>query len=158
MPTITRENGQRARTRGLLGCKGCDTNCEWGRSSNFEAGLRISWFRSACGLEKGRSGKVGFVTMALIVYSVQGQKARNSRLVMLENAQMVIGDWLVPEDYLLDGLIMVLWVDAVRRAKLLGDLELCGVRVDCVDICRTLHLAAVDDGEADGAEAKDCAR
>ena len=61
-------------------------------------------------------------------------------------------------NHLLDRLVVVLRVDAVCRAHLLGNLELCWVCVDCVDVCGALHLAAVDDGEADGAQAKDCAR
>lgn len=53
---------------------------------------------------------------------------------------------------------MILGVDAVGGAHLLCNLKLGRVGVDGVDGGGTLHLAAVDDSEPDGAKAKDGAR
>ena len=45
--------------------------------------------------------------------------------------------------HLLDWLVKVLGVEAVRGAELLGDLELGGVHVDGEDAGRTLELGAL---------------
>ena len=54
-------------------------------------------------------------------------------------------------NHLLDGLIVVLRVDTVRGAKLLGNLELLGIRVNRVDGLGTRHLAPINDCKTDSA-------
>mmetsp|Transcript_14651 Transcript_14651/g.47054 ORF Transcript_14651/g.47054 Transcript_14651/m.47054 type:complete len:277 (-) Transcript_14651:274-1104(-) len=59
------------------------------------------------------------------------------------------------DENLLDRLVVVLRVDAVRGAQLNRHAELVRVRVDGEDALGAAHLCPLDHREADGAEAKD---
>jgi hypothetical protein len=61
-----------------------------------------------------------------------------------------------PDNYFLDRLVVVVWIDAVSGPELAGYCKLARVLVNCKNPLGTPHLRALDDSQADGTQTKHC--